>query len=202
MTQPTPSSLPMPDFAQASMPGFSDIPGIQLSPQELQIPQLQMPAPASLLPDLSAYSVPIPSPQKPTTYEQLRADEKAGMGQTAGNIPKTVNMGGLGGTMATGGMLGQLGGTVADAAKWMKDNPMLGKLLMSGATGLLSTAGGGSSSAPQQDYGPAKQWGSPLQQGLLGQVQQTMPSAIQQRPSGLLAQGTPNSGAWRFLGGK
>ena len=55
MTQPSAASLPMPDFAQAGMSGFSDIPGIQLSPQELQIPQLQMPSPSSLLPDLSAY---------------------------------------------------------------------------------------------------------------------------------------------------
>lgn len=138
-----------------------------------------------------------PASTPPTTgLDPMRQAELAGY-QTNGSMPSSPAVASTG-----GGLLGQFGGTVADAAKWMKANPLLGKLLMSGATGLLSAAGSGSSSgAAQQDYGPAKQWGSPLQQGLLGNVQQTMPAAIQQRPAGLLAQGNANSGAWRFLGG-
>ena len=124
---------------------------------------------------------------------------------TNGSMPSsaaTAEGGGLLGSPQS--TAGQIGAAVRDnpVSAWMKANPTLGKLLMSGGTSLLSAAGGGSSGSGQaESYGPAKQWGSPLQQGLLGQVQQTMPSAIQQRPSGLLAQGNANSGAWRFLGG-
>ena len=51
----------------------------------------------SLLSSIPAWS--------PTSFDALRAAEKAMMGQAAGNIPSTVNMGSLGGTMATSGGL-------------------------------------------------------------------------------------------------
>jgi hypothetical protein len=99
-------------------------------------------------------------------------------------------------------VLGTVKDTIGSAAQWMKDNPVLGRLIMSGATGLLSGAGGGSPSTPQTPSGPPVQWNSNLQQGLLSPVQQYAPPAVQQnRPAGLLAQGYANDGAWRYLKG-
>lgn len=132
----------------------------------------------------------------------------------AATAPATVNLGSLGGTMGTaGGLQGLLaeakqamsGGLLGDASSWMKDNPMLGRLLMSGGTTLLSGAGGGSSSGGQAaaPVGPPVTWNSPLQQGLLSQPKQYAPPAIQQnKPQGLLAQGYANDGAWRYMGGR
>lgn len=179
----------------------------------------------------------------PMSFDALRAAEMANMGQATGNIPATVNMGGLGGTTATTGGIGgalnvagqtladatassQLGGTAASSlgqsagsllgsggsgaselSAWMKANPTLGRLLFSGATSLLSASGGGSSGASPTgtaagSNGPAKQWTSPIQQGLLSPVKQYVPQAITQlQPQGLLAQGQKNDGAWRFFGG-
>jgi hypothetical protein len=97
------------------------------------------------------------------------------------------------------------GGMLGDAAGWMKQNPILGRLLMSGATTALSGMGGGSSSGSSGSaapVGPPVQWNSGLQQGLLSPVQQFAPAAVQQnRPAGLLAQGQANDGAWRYLRG-
>jgi hypothetical protein len=120
----------------------------------------------------------------------------------AAGAPAATPLGSFG-LPAAGGSSGLLG-TVKDAAAWMKANPVLGRLIMSGATGLLSGAGGGGgSSAPQTPSGPPVQWNSNLQQGLLSPVQQYAPPAVQQqRPAGLLAQGYANDGAWRYLGGK
>jgi len=144
--------------------------------------------------------------------------------------PKTVNLGQFdnpaysGGTMGTAGGLqgafdvakqaasdlmttpnavtGQGGGLLGSAASWMKANPTLGRLLLSGASGLLSGSGGGSSGAPQTPAGPPVQWNSNLQQGLLSPVQQyAPPPVVQNRPAGLLAQGYANDGAWRYLKG-
>ena len=159
-----------------------------------------------------------PSLPQATTFEELRAAEHADMGQGTGNIPKTVNMGELGGTTGTAGglqgaydvatqvgsdALSNVAGPAGDVASWMKANPQLGKLLMSGAMGLLSGSSAGSSgSAAPKVYGPAQQWSSPIQQGLLGNPQQMNPAAIQQRPQGLLAQGQQYDGAWRYMGGK
>ena len=93
-------------------------------------------------------------------------------------------------------------GTVKDAAAWMKANPQLGRLLMGGATSLLSSSGSNSSGAPAAPSGPPVQWNSALQQGLLSPVQQYAPAAIaQNRPAGLLAQGYANDGAHRYLKG-
>ena len=129
--------------------------------------------------------------------------------------PATVNMGGLGGTTGTAGGLsgllqsgGQIAGdalgAVKDAAspawQWLKDNPAMGRLLLGGATSLLSASGSNSSGAPEAASGPAVQWNSQLQKGLLAPVQQQSPPALQ-RPAGLLAQGNPGAGAWRFMGG-
>lgn len=105
---------------------------------------------------------------------------------------------------ATQGGLSGLLGTAKDAAAWMKQNPMLGRLLTAGATTALSGmgGGGGGSAAAAAPVGPPVQWNSGLQQGLLAPVQQYAPAAVQQnRPAGLLAQGFANDGAWRYLGG-
>ena len=130
----------------------------------------------------------------------------------ATGIPSTVNLGTLGGTMGTAGgmqgafdvakqaggdMLGSASSTASDAATWMKQNPMLARLLMTGAGGLLGGAGGQSGSAAgagAQSYGPAKQWTAPssVDVSLLAPAQR-------QQPMGLLdMSGHPNSGAWRF----
>ena len=156
----------------------------------------------------------------PTTFEELRAAEHADMGQAAGNVPKTVNMGDLGGTTGTAGglqgaidvakqvggdALSSVAGPAGDMASWMKSNPALGRLVMSGAMGLLSGAGGssGGGSGGPKTYGPAQKWTSPIQRGLLSDPQQMNPAAITQRsPQGLLAQGQQYDGAWRYMGGK
>lgn len=136
---------------------------------------------------------------------------------SAATVPSTVNLTNAGGTMGTaGGLQGllQTGGQMASDAlgavkdvasptwQFLKDNPTLGRLLLGGATSLLSGAGGGSSggSGASTPVNPIK-WNSSIQQGLLAPVQQYAPDAIQQRPSGLLAQGNAGAGAWRFLGG-
>jgi hypothetical protein len=95
----------------------------------------------------------------------------------------TIPMGGYagagleGGTMAAGGSGGLLGGTLGKfapgVAKFITDNPLLAKGLFSAATGLLSASGGGGSGGGEPKFGPAKQWKSPLQQGLIGNPQLT-----------------------------
>jgi hypothetical protein len=82
-----------------------------------------------------------------------------------------------GGAMTAGGSGGLLGGTLGKfapgVAKFITDNPLLAKGLFSAATGLLSASGGGSSGGGEPKFGPAKQWKSPLQQGLIGNPQLT-----------------------------
>jgi hypothetical protein len=95
----------------------------------------------------------------------------------------TIPMGGYagagleGGTMTAGGSGGLLGGTLGKfapgVAKFITDNPLLAKGLFSAATGLLSASGGGGSGGGEPKFGPAKQWKSPLQQGLIGNPQLT-----------------------------
>lgn len=90
------------------------------------------------------------------------------------------------------GLLGAAGG----AADWLKANPIMGRLLMSGAGALVSGLGGsGGGSAAPTNYGPAKQWTSPIQSGLL-----SAPRNVQQvQPGGLLGgPGVANSGAWQW----
>lgn len=106
------------------------------------------------------------------------------------------------GGQAASGAVGAVKDAVAPAAQWLKDNQTLGRLLLGGATSLLSSQGGGSGGASEAPSGPAVQWNSQLQKGLLAPVQQYAPDAIQQRPSGLLAQGNAGDGAWRFLRGQ
>jgi hypothetical protein len=130
-----------------------------------------------------------------TGLNTMRAGELAGYA-TNGAMPSSA-------ASAGGGLLDSAMGAAGTAGQWMKDNPMLGKLLMSGGMSLASAGGGGSSAPAPKTYGPAQQWSSPIQQGLLSNPQQINPAAItQQRPAGLLAQGQQNDGAWRFLGGK
>ena len=129
---------------------------------------------------------------------QMRQAELDGY-QTNGSMPTSPAAPATG-----GGLLGQLGSTVSDAAKWMKDNPTLGRLIMAGGTSLLSSVGGSGSSGSsgQATYsGPAKKWSSPIQQGLLAPAQRAIPPQLS--GLGLLnVAGQPNAGAWRFLGGK
>lgn len=138
----------------------------------------------------------ITSTAAPMPLEALRAGELAGY-STNGALPSSPAV-----PTGTGGLLGQLPSALQGGAQWMKDNPMLGRLLLGGASSLLSSAGGSSGESAPVNTGPAKKWNSPIQQGLLGNVQQYAPPAIaQNRPAGLLAQGHQNAGAWRFLGG-
>lgn len=105
---------------------------------------------------------------------------------------------------AAPGLLDTVKGAGSTASQWMKDNPLLGRLLTSGAVSLLAGSGGNSSGGSQSSApsGPPVQWNSPLQQGLLAPVQQYAPAAItQNKPAGLLAQGFENDGAWRYLKG-
>jgi hypothetical protein len=105
----------------------------------------------------------------------------AGAGGTA--AATTIPMGGYagagleGGTMTAGGSGGLLGGTLGKfapgVAKFITDNPLLAKGLFSAATGLLSASGGGGGGGGEPKFGPAKQWKSPLQQGLIGNPQLT-----------------------------
>jgi hypothetical protein len=102
----------------------------------------------------------------------------------AGSGGVTIPMGGYagagleaGGTMAAGGSGGLLGGTLGKfapgVAKFITDNPLLAKGLFSAATGLLSASGGSGGGGGEPKFGPAKQWKSPLQQGLIGNPQLT-----------------------------
>jgi hypothetical protein len=101
----------------------------------------------------------------------------------AGGAAATIPMGGYagagleGGTMTAGGSGGLLGGTLGKfapgVAQFIQDNPLLAKGLFSAATGLLSASGGGSGGGGEPKFGPAKQWKSPLQQGLIGNPQLT-----------------------------
>jgi hypothetical protein len=84
--------------------------------------------------------------------------------------------GGLSGGAAagSGGLLGgSLGKYAPSVAKFITDNPLLSKALFSGATGLLSASGAGGGGGGEPKFGPAKQWKSPLQQGLIGNPQLT-----------------------------
>lgn len=97
-----------------------------------------------------------------------------------------------------GGLLGSLTGAAGGAADWLKANPIMGRLLMSGAGALVSGlggSGGGSAASGSTNYGPAKQWTSPIQSGLL-----SAPRNVQQvQPGGLLGgPGVANSGAWQW----
>jgi hypothetical protein len=180
-----------------------------------------MPEIAATMPELSMPAMSSAAPAFNAAADSQLASSQLGItgaqSAAAATAPATVNLGSLGGTMGTaGGISGALaglkqqaadtlgGGLLGDATTWMKNNPVLGRLIMSGATGLLSGAGGssGSSGAAQAPSGPPVQWNSNLQQGLLSPVQQYAPPAVQQqRPAGLLAQGYANDGAWRYLKG-
>lgn len=107
----------------------------------------------------------------------MRAGELAGYSSAPGAVVTAA-------TPASGGLLSQItaglgpvgealkpiGSAIGGAADWMKDNPMLGKLLMSGGGALLSGMGGGQSGGPApMPTGPAKQWSSGLQQGIMTQ---------------------------------
>jgi hypothetical protein len=90
----------------------------------------------------------------------------AGAGLEAGGSAAGVSSG--------GGLLnGALGKYAPGVASFIKDNPLLSKALFSAATGLLSASGGGGGGGKEPTFGPAKQWKSPLQQGLIGNPQLT-----------------------------
>lgn len=139
----------------------------------------------------------ITSTAAPMPIDALRASELAGYS----SAPAATTAPAVTAPAASGGLLGNATGLLGDAATWMKDNPILAKLLMGGATSLLSATGSNSNTAPAKNYGPPVQWKSNLQQGLLTPTPQQMPQAIQNKPAGLLAQGFQNDGAWRYLRG-
>ncbi len=103
-----------------------------------------------------------------------------------------------------GGLLDTIKSTGTDLSNWMKQNPVMGRLLLSGAGALLNTVGSGSigsSSGGSTTYASPVQWTS-------------NPSALGQATAGLLAPqvkqlnpqlpgllGNANSGAWRFMKG-
>ena len=141
--------------------------------------------------ELSAVTPSVPPPVLPTSgVNPVRAGEIAGY-QTNGALPSSAAVN------AGGGLLDTLTGAAGTATQWLKDNPVLGRLLMSGASALVSGLGGsgGGSSATPTNYGPAKQWTSPIQSGLL-----SAPRNVQQvQPGGLLGgPGVANSGAWQW----
>jgi len=155
------------------------------------------------------------SQNRPATLEDIRAAERAGY--QSPNTPSTVTPATDSPWSATdylrdtaANVKGAVSPVTQPIAEWMKANPTLGRLLFSGGTSLLSAMGGsgstgsassGAGSLPGSN-GPAKQWTSPIQQGLLSPVKQYTPQPITQlRPQGLLAQGQANDGAWRFFGG-
>lgn len=97
------------------------------------------------------------------------------------------------------GLLSTLQSGASAISQFAKDNPLLTKLGMTAAGGLLGGVGG--TSSPTQYTGPAKQWSSPLQTGIVNPVQQVMPGAIQNNPNALAVQGNPYAGAWQYLRG-
>lgn len=126
----------------------------------------------------------------------------AGGGMSAGAGLNSALLQGLGTASVGGGLLSAIPGAT-NAVSWMKQNPALGRLLMGGATSLLSAGGSsGSPDAAAAPSGPPVTWNTPIQQGLLPQVQQYAPAPVKQnKPAGLLAQGQANDGAWRYLKG-
>jgi hypothetical protein len=122
------------------------------------------------------------SGQMPVYQAMSSSQLPAIAGAAGGAAATTIPMGGYagagleGGTMAaggSGGLLGGLGKFAPGVASFIKDNPLLAKGLFSAATGLLSASGGGGSGGGEPKFGPAKQWKSPLQQGLIGNPQLT-----------------------------
>jgi len=121
-----------------------------------------------------------------------------GVGTDAG-----VNLTGAAQGAGNGGLLGQIGSTVGDAAQWMKDNPLMGKLLMAGGTTALSMLGNrntGPKPVSSTAGGPPKQWTLPTTVPQLTQQPVTqMPQPVTGAPRGLIGQGNANTGAWRYL---
>ncbi len=176
--------------------GFNAALDSQLASSQLGITGAQSAAAATVPASVDLGSLGgILSTGSPMSLEALRAGELAGYASN-GSLPSSAAV-----PTGSGGLLGSLPSGVRDAASgaasWLKDNPTLGRLLLGGATSLLSGGSSGESEAPA---GPPVQWNSPLQQGLLTPVQQYAPPA-QQRPAGLLAKGYANDGAWRYMGG-
>lgn len=100
---------------------------------------------------------------------------------------------------AQSGLLSSLTSGASAISQFAKDNPLLAKLGMMAAGGLLSVPGG--QSGMSGSAGPAKTWSSPLQTGLLNPVEQRMPAPIQSNPNALAVQGNPYAGAWQYLRG-
>ena len=75
----------------------------------------------------------------PTTFDALRAAEHANMGQAAGNVPATVNMGSLGGTTATSG---GIQGSTDVASQMLRDATASGEVGGSALSQAGNTAAG------------------------------------------------------------
>jgi hypothetical protein len=65
-----------------------------------------------------------------------------------------------------------LGRATTGITSWLRDNPTLGRLLFSAGSGLLGGVGGSGGGSPQP-LGPARQWSSPLQQGIIQDPERT-----------------------------
>ena len=144
----------------------------------------------------SSPAVPMGQAAPPDTgLSQFRQNELAGY-ETNGALPTSPAV-----PTGTGGLLGGIKAGGSQALDWMKANPGLAKLMLGGATSLLSAQGNASGGA-QKSYGPPVQWKSqiqPLSQGILG-GQMGGQSSGYPKAMGLMG-GNANSGAWRFLGG-
>lgn len=125
------------------------------------------------------------------------AMQAAGTPTGAAIAPAGVTLANAGGVMSTApgllGSLGGLGGQIGSSAQWLAANPMLAKLLITGAGGLLGAMGGSSSgsSSAGMAIGPAKQW----QGGRTAAIQPNL------KPTALPALRMGGNGAARYLKG-
>ena len=137
------------------------------------------------------------------------SETAAGNGAFLGEAAWTPTAAGPGGLLANAQQaLSPITKPLGQAAQWMKENPILGRLVMSVGGGLLGGLSGGQGAKPAaQNYGPPTQWNSPIKpvaQGggglLTGGPQQQVQQGI---GSGLLGpqRGVANNGAWQWMRG-
>lgn len=100
-------------------------------------------------------------------------------------------------TATGGGVMDTIKGAVGPIATWAKDNPLLARLLFSGAGALLGASGGASGGGgPAPFVGTPTPWSSGMQMGIQAPVQLNNFGPVRPR-----AQGMSMTGAGRFLKG-